>query len=63
MAHFIDVILPIPLEKIFTYSISKEEADFVGVGMRVSVPFGKSKIYTGIVAAKHETAPTLLIRS
>ena len=59
MAHFIDVILPIPLEKIFTYSISKEEADFVGVGMRVSVPFGKSKIYTGIVAAKHETAPTL----
>ncbi|WP_396637605.1 primosomal protein N' [Maribacter sp. R77961] len=59
MAHFIDVILPIPLEKTFTYTISEEEVSFVEMGMRVSVPFGKSKIYTGIVAAVHQTAPEI----
>ncbi|PIB23655.1 primosomal protein N' [Maribacter sp. 4U21] len=59
MAHFIDVILPIPLEKTFTYAINTEEVSFVETGMRVSVPFGKSKIYTGIVAAVHQTAPEI----
>lgn len=57
MAHFIDVILPIPLERSFTYAISPEEVSHVETGMRVSVPFGKSKIYTGIVAGIHQKAP------
>ena len=57
MAHFINVILPLPLEKHFTYSVSSEEANFLEPGMRVAVPFGKSKIYTGIVAKIHQTAP------
>lgn len=57
MAHFINVILPIPLERHFTYSISAEEAVFLKPGMRVAVPFGKSKIYTGLVTTLHETPP------
>jgi len=57
MAHFIDVILPIPLERSFTYAISPEEVSHVEIGMRVSVPFGKSKIYTGIVSGIHQKAP------
>ncbi|HEY5687536.1 MAG TPA: primosomal protein N' [Yeosuana sp.] len=57
MAYFIDVILPMPLEKLFTYSITASEADFLKVGMRVGVPFGKSKIYTGIVYNIHTKAP------
>ncbi len=57
MNHFIDVILPIPLEKLFTYSITKAESEFLRIGMRVSVPFGKSKIYTGLVGAIHNEAP------
>jgi primosomal protein N' (replication factor Y) len=57
MAYFIDVILPIPLEKLFTYSITTAEADFLKTGMRVSIPFGKSKIYTGIVHNIHNDAP------
>ncbi|XMO86819.1 primosomal protein N' [Algibacter sp. AS12] len=56
--HFIDVIIPIPLQKLFTYSITAAEADFLKVGMRVAVPFGKSKIYTGIVYGIHENAPS-----
>ena len=57
--HFIDVILPIPLPKTFTYSVTKAEADFLQKGMRVAVSFGKTKMYTGIVLNIHQTAPTL----
>ena len=57
MQHFIDVILPIPLEKAFTYSISAAEAEFLKVGMRVAVPFGKTKIYTGLVYKIHNQEP------
>jgi len=57
LSNFIDVILPIPLQKLFTYSITAAEAGFLQTGMRVSVPFGKSKIYTGIVYNVHNNAP------
>jgi primosomal protein N' (replication factor Y) len=55
--YYIDVILPIPLEKLFTYSITEAESTFLKVGMRVAVPFGKTKIYTAIVANIHNTKP------
>ena len=55
--YFIDVILPIPLKQTFTYEVNKDEAMFLKQGMRVAVPFGKSKLYTGIVFAIHRTAP------
>ena len=57
MQHFIDVILPIPLEKLFTYTVSPSEAAHLLPGMRVAVPFGKSKIYTALVAKIHTTPP------
>lgn len=57
MSHFIDVILPIPLVKLFTYSVNAAEALFIKPGMRVAVPFGKSKIYTAIVYKVHQLAP------
>ncbi len=59
MSYFINVILPIPLEKIFTYSVTKAEANFLKIGMRVAVPFGKTKIYTALVVEIHNTAPTI----
>jgi primosomal protein N' (replication factor Y) len=58
MSFFIDVIIPVPLQKLFTYSITASEAHFLKKGMRVAVPFGKSKIYTGVVYSIHENAPT-----
>ena len=57
MAYFINVILPIPLERSFTYRISEEEATLLEQGMRVAVPFGKSKIYTGLVHSIHKNPP------
>ena len=59
MLHYIDVILPIPLEKLFTYSITEAESQFLKIGMRVAVPFGKTKIYTAIVVNIHTTKPLL----
>ena len=55
--HFIDVVLPIPLEKTFTYVVSEKEASFLKTGMRVAVPFGKTKIYTALVYRVHQTLP------
>lgn len=55
--YFIDVILPIPLKQTFTYSVNKDEAAFLKPGMRVAIPFGKSKVYTGIVYQVHDQAP------
>ncbi|MBZ9631888.1 primosomal protein N' [Salegentibacter sp. LM13S] len=57
MAYFIDVILPLPLQKRFTYAITKDEAGFLEEGMRVAVPFGKSKVYTAITAKIHQNPP------
>ena len=57
MQHFINVILPIPLEKLFTYSVSITEFEYLQIGMRVAVPFGKSKIYTALVYEIHSTPP------
>ncbi|NNE77548.1 MAG: primosomal protein N' [Pricia sp.] len=57
MQYFVDVILPIPLEKLFTYSISESEAGIIKPGMRLGVPFGKSKIYTALVHGVHTNTP------
>ncbi|WP_348712393.1 primosomal protein N' [Tenacibaculum sp. 190524A05c] len=57
--YFIDVILPIPIQKLFTYSVTKEEADFLQKGMRVAVSFGKTKMYSALVFNIHQTPPKL----
>lgn len=57
MPHFVNVILPIPLQKLFTYKITQGEAEILQQGMRVVVPFGKTKLYTAIVANCHQNAP------
>ena len=59
MSYFIDVILPIPLQKTFTYSVTEAEFSFLKKGMRVAVSFGKSKIYTALVFDIHQKAPEL----
>jgi len=58
MQYFIDVILPLPIVKLFTYSVNLDEAKFLKPGMRVAVPFGKSKIYTAIVHSIHQAEPS-----
>ena len=59
MQYFIEVILPLSLPKTFTYSVSEAEYNYIQIGMRVAVPFGKSKIYTALVTQLHQKAPVL----
>ena len=57
MKNYINVILPKPLERLYTYEITQAEASFLKIGMRVAVPFGKSKIYTALVNNIHKESP------
>ncbi|MFP2997569.1 primosomal protein N' [Spongiivirga sp. MCCC 1A20706] len=57
MNYFIDVILPIPLQKLFTYTVTEAEANFLKPGFRVAVPFGKRKVYTALVVNIHRNPP------
>jgi len=48
MTLYAEVVLPLPLDQTFTYSVSKEQAGKPLVGMRVLVPFGE-RMLTGFV--------------
>ncbi|MFP9113390.1 primosomal protein N' [Flavobacterium sp. RHBU_3] len=59
MPYFIEVILPLAVPKTFTYSVNAAEYAFLQPGMRVAVPFGKNKLYTGLVHSLHQNPPQL----
>ncbi|MDR1653226.1 MAG: primosomal protein N' [Prevotellaceae bacterium] len=54
---YVSVILPLPLRRVFTYSVPAFLAERVRVGMRAVVPFGAKKLYTSIVQIVHTQAP------
>lgn len=54
---FADVILPLPLGNTYTYALPESFAAQVQVGCRLTVPFGKSKKYSGIVVRLHQEKP------
>ena len=52
---YADVILPVPLDGMFTYSVPPQFEGQVTIGVRVLVPFGRSKTYVGLVSTLHPT--------
>ena len=54
---FAEVILPVPLDGTFTYSIPQQWQENVKKGCRVLVSFGRNKQYVGIVAEIHDRQP------
>ncbi len=60
---YADVILPLPVEGFFTYSIpaSLQERDLWGC--RVLVPFGRTKTYTALVVKSHNIAPPFAVKA
>ena len=54
---FVDVILPLPLDGVFTYSVPTSEEGRVKVGARVLVQFGRNKTYVGIISHIHNQSP------
>lgn len=55
---YVDVVLPLPLKGVFTYSVPPEWEQEARMGMRVVVQFGSKKLYTGIIAVVHTQAPS-----
>jgi primosomal protein N' (replication factor Y) len=54
---FIDVIVPLSVANKFTYRVPKEMNEFIAVGKRVIVQFGKTKFYTAVVYNVHNNPP------
>ena len=61
--RYVDVILPLPLDGLFTYSISDEMSRRVSLGIRVLVPLGKTKTYTAIAVRIHDTKPNFEVKA
>lgn len=57
MPTYADVILPVPLRKVFCYEVPAEMVSEVKAGVRVCVPLGNSKLYAGIVRGVHHDTP------
>lgn len=54
---YVDVILPLPLDGLFTYSVPKELEGKVRSYLRAKVPFGITKTHTALIARVHNTPP------
>jgi primosomal protein N' (replication factor Y) len=54
---YADIILPVPLDGLFTYSVPEAMQPLLKPGMRVLVPFGRNKSYVGIVDRLHDNKP------
>lgn len=55
-ANFVEVALPVPLKRLFTYSVPEGTTARPELGQRVRVPFGKRRLI-GFVAAVHSELP------
>jgi primosomal protein N' (replication factor Y) len=55
--NFADIILPVPIPRMFTYQIPKNLQPQVNIGSRAIVQFGKKKILTGIIGKVHNKPP------
>lgn len=56
---YVDTIVPVPLDGLFTYSVPSEHASNIHEGSRVIVQFGKKKFYTAIVYRMYEAEEKL----
>ncbi|WP_284461352.1 hypothetical protein, partial [Chryseobacterium sp.] len=55
--QYVQIVLPLNLKGSFTYKVPEDLMPEIQIGMRVLVPFGGKKIYTGIVFELHDHAP------
>lgn len=55
--HYVDVILPLPLPDTYTYAVDENQLHEIAIGKRVSVQFGKKKLYVAIIYSIHHNKP------
>lgn len=54
---FVEMLLPVPIPKLFTYRVPYVLNEKVLIGQRAIVQFGDRKVLTGIIAAIHDQPP------
>lgn len=54
---FAELLLPVPVPKLFTYRVPFDWNDNIQPGIRAIVPFGPRKILTGVVIQVHASPP------
>ena len=54
---YADLIIPVPLPKLFTYAVPEKLNLECEPGKRAIIQFGKKKIYTGIIKSVHHNKP------
>ncbi len=59
---YVDVLLPLPLEGLFTYAVPEEMEAQVRFGVRLVVPLGRSKTYVAIAVKIHEQQPEFKVK-
>jgi primosomal protein N' (replication factor Y) len=57
MTCYADVILPLPVSGLFTYRVQGGSESLAKPGMRVTVQFGRKKIYTAVIRQIHSRKP------
>lgn len=60
--HYVDVLLPVPLDGLFTYSVPPEMEASAERGRRVLVPFGRNKTHVGIIMREHADKPKFAVK-
>ena len=60
--HYVDVLLPVPLDGLFTYSVPPEMEASAEWGRRVLVPFGRNKTHVGIIMKVHADKPKFAVK-
>lgn len=56
---YAEIILPLSLEKNYTFGVPLEFQQHIQIGMRVEVQFGKKRIYSGVVKSLHSNKPDM----
>ena len=60
--NYVDVLLPVPLDGLFTYSVPPEMDASAERGRRVLVPFGRNKMHVGIIMKVHADKPKFSVK-
>ncbi len=60
---YADVVLPLSVPKPYTYAVPEALINQIAFGVRVEVPFGGKKLYSGLVVEVHHKKPVHPVKS
>lgn len=56
-ATFVNIILPLHLQQVYTYRVPAEWEEEIAIGKRVAIQFGSKKVYSGLIYQIHHQPP------